>query len=50
MVFYNKCAAFMLAETGKGVLRTQSEPDAAKLTRFTAICPDAAHLASSAAI
>lgn len=49
MKTYNLRAAAMLHEASVGVLRRHSAPDADRLARFTALCPEVAFLASSAA-
>jgi len=49
MVYYNTEAAKVLLSGGVGILRTHSEPDLARLTKYSAMSPDLRGLASSAA-
>ena len=49
MVYYNTEAAKLLLRGGVGILRTHSEPDLARLTKYSAIRPELKALASSAA-
>jgi exoribonuclease R len=49
MVYYNTEAAKLLLSAGVGILRTHSEPDLARLTKYCAMSPELKALASSAA-
>ena len=49
MVYYNTEAAKLLLKAGVGILRTHSEPDLARLEKYTKMGPDLKALASSAA-
>jgi exoribonuclease R len=49
MIYYNTEAAKLLLSAGVGILRTHSEPDLARLTKYSAIRPELKALASSAA-
>jgi len=49
MVYYNTEAAKLLLRGGAGILRTHSEPDLARLEKYSKISPELKALASSAA-
>jgi len=50
MKFYNTAAATLLHRHEKGLLRSHEAPDQAKLTAYTAICPELQFLAYRSAV
>jgi exoribonuclease R len=50
MKFYNIAAAALLHQHGQGLLRSHEAPDQAKLTAYTAVCPDLKFLAYRSAV
>jgi exoribonuclease R len=47
MVYYN---TYMATQIPEGIIRCHEEPDRERLERYTAICPEAARLAETAAV